>query len=138
MRTKTVIFILLSSLILVMAEPTMPFFKNNGKHGGGNDSTVVSDTAVRQGADASAAGDTLPADTADMPDEPDTTKMDSLTLAIYKHNKQIDDSIRLDSINRRKSNSLDAPVDFMSDDSLVYDAMTKRAYLYVCNGPGHL
>lgn len=29
----------------------------------------------------------------------DTTKMDSLQLAIYHHNKAIDDSIRLDSIN---------------------------------------
>ena len=29
----------------------------------------------------------------------DTTKMDSLQKAIWKHNKVVDDSIRLDSIN---------------------------------------
>lgn len=56
--------------------------------------------------------------------------MDSLELAIYKHNKHIDDSVRLDSINRKKSNSIDAPVTFSSDDSLVYDATAKRAFLY--------
>ena len=130
MRTKTVIFILLSAFIFVMAEPTMPFFHNGGKDGGGTDSTAVSDTAVRTIVDTLAAGDTLHGDTAQFSDEPDTTKMDSLTLAIYKHNKHVDDSIRLDSINRRKSNSLEAPVDFSSEDSLVYDATLKRAYLY--------
>lgn len=130
MRTKTVIFILLSAFIFVMAEPTMPFFHNGGKDGGGTDSTAVSDTAVRTIVDTLAAGDTLHGDTAQLSDEPDTTKMDSLTLAIYKHNKHVDDSIRLDSINRRKSNSLEAPVDFSSEDSLVYDATLKRAYLY--------
>ncbi len=60
----------------------------------------------------------------------DTTMMDSLQLAIYHHNKHVDDSIRLDSINREKSNGLDAPVDFSSSDSLVYDALDKRARLY--------
>ena len=130
MRTKTVIFILLTAFIFVMAEPTMPFFHNSGKDGGRTDSTAVSDTAVRTIADTLEGGDTLRPDTAELSDEPDTTKMDSLTLAIYKHNKHVDDSIRLDSINRRKSNSLEAPVDFSSEDSLVYDASLKRAYLY--------
>ena len=130
MRTKTVIFILLSAFIFVMAEPTMPFFQSNGKDGGGKDSTAVKDTSARRGGDSIHAGDSLTADTAKLPNEPDTTKMDSLTLAIYKHNKHIDDSIRLDSLNRKKSNSLDAPVDFSSNDSLVYDATTKEAKLY--------
>ena len=130
MRTKTVIFILLSAFIFVMAEPTMPFFQSNGKDGGGKDSTAVKDTAARHGGDSIQAGDSLTADTAKLSNEPDTTKMDSLTLAIYKHNKHIDDSIRLDSLNRKKSNSLDAPVDFSSNDSLVYDATTKEAKLY--------
>ena len=130
MRTKTVIFILLSAFIFVMAEPTMPFFLSNGKDGGGKDSTAIGDTTMRGDADTLQAGDTLRVDTAALSNEPDTTKMDSLTLAIYKHNKHVDDSIKLDSLNRRKSNSLDAPVDFSSDDSLVYDASLKRAYLY--------
>ena len=40
----------------------------------------------------------------------DTTMMDSLELAIYRYNKQIDDSLRLDSLNRQKKNGIDAPV----------------------------
>ena len=60
----------------------------------------------------------------------DTTKMDSLQLAIYHHNKQIDDSIRADSIMRARSNGIDAPVIYSADDSIVYDAVTGTAYLY--------
>ena len=60
----------------------------------------------------------------------DTTRMDSLQRAIYRHNKQVDDSIRLDSINRQKKNGIDAPVVYSGNDSLVYNADTKMAYLY--------
>ena len=60
----------------------------------------------------------------------DTTKMDSLQKAIWKHNKVVDDSIRLDSINRKKSGGIDAPVNYQADDSLVYDAHNKVAHLY--------
>ncbi|MGI6232007.1 MAG: putative LPS assembly protein LptD [Prevotella sp.] len=60
----------------------------------------------------------------------DTTKMDSLQLAIYHHNKAIDDSIRLDSINRKKRNGIDAPVKYEAADSLVYDAASKTVFLY--------
>ena len=60
----------------------------------------------------------------------DTTKMDSLQKAIWKHNKVVDDSIRLDSINRKKSGGIDAPVNYQADDSLVYDAHSKVAHLY--------
>ena len=63
-------------------------------------------------------------------EEPDTTLMDSLALAIYHHNKQIDDSIRLDSINRAKSTGVDAPVNFSATDSMVYRASDKLAFLY--------
>lgn len=132
MRKKTVIFILLSAFIFVMAEPGMPFLKGGGNDGGQTDSASIADTLFLSG-DTVAKGDSLTADSttnANISNEPDTTKMDSLELAIYKHNKHIDDSVRLDSINRRKSNSLDAPVTFTSDDSLVYDATVKRAFLY--------
>ena len=61
---------------------------------------------------------------------PDTTKMDSLQLAIYHHNKAIDDSIRADSMMRARSNGIDAPVTYSADDSLVYDAASGTAYLY--------
>jgi len=60
----------------------------------------------------------------------DTTQMDSLQLAIYHHNKLIDDSIRLDSLNRQKKNGIDAPVNFSANDSMVYDARNKTAFLY--------
>ena len=43
---------------------------------------------------------------------PDTTLMDSLELAIYHHNKAIDDSLALDSINRKRKNGIDSPVEY--------------------------
>lgn len=61
---------------------------------------------------------------------PDTTKIDSLQLAIYHHNKAIDDSIRADSMMRARSNGIDAPVKYSAEDSLVYDAESGTAYLY--------
>ena len=60
----------------------------------------------------------------------DTTKMDSLQLAIYHHNRAIDDSIRLDSINRQRSNGINSPVQYEASDSLVYNAKSKTALLY--------
>lgn len=60
----------------------------------------------------------------------DTTTMDSLELAVYKRNREIDDSLYRDSLNRRRSNSIEAPVHFSSEDSMVYLAATKKAYLY--------
>lgn len=60
----------------------------------------------------------------------DTTGMDSLQLAVYHHNKAVDDSLRLDSINRKKKNGIDAPVSYQADDSLVYMASTNTAHLY--------
>ncbi len=63
-------------------------------------------------------------------EEPDTTAMDSLQLAVFRHNKAIDDSIRADSLNKLKKNSIEAPVEYSADDSIVYDAISKTAYLY--------
>lgn len=121
MRTKTVIFVLLFAFMFVMADSTLPLLKGNGSGRAQNDSMSVGD---------SVSSDSVSADSANMSDEPDTTKMDSLQLAIYHHNKQVDDSIRLDSLNRKKSGALDAPVTFSSDDSMVYDAKSKVARLY--------
>ena len=61
---------------------------------------------------------------------PDTTKMDSLQLAIYHHNKAIDDSLALDSMNRKRKNGIDAPVTYTANDSLTYEAGTGFAHLY--------
>ena len=64
------------------------------------------------------------------PQGPDTTKMDSLQLAIYRHNKAIDDSLALDSMNRQKKNGIDAPVVYSAEDSLIYEGSTGLAYLF--------
>lgn len=116
MRTKTVIFILLFAFIFVMADSSLSSFDKR--------------RAKSEVKDSAAVGDTVPAGSETYADEPDTTRMDSLERAVYRHNRQVDDSIRLDSINRRKSNGLDAPVVFSSEDSLVYDAKSKLARLY--------
>lgn len=121
MRTKTVIFVLLFAFIFVMADTSLPLFKENDNGRAQNDSLSVGDTV---------SSDSVPADSTDKSGEPDTTNMDSLQLAIYHHNKQVDDSIRFDSINRKKSGALDAPVTFSSEDSMVYDAKSKVARLY--------
>lgn len=121
MRTKTVIFVLLFAFIFVMADTSLPLFKEKDNGRAQNDSLSVGDTV---------SSDSVPADSTDKSGEPDTTNMDSLQLAIYHHNKQVDDSIRLDSINRKKSGALDAPVTFSSEDSMVYDAKSKVARLY--------
>ena len=60
----------------------------------------------------------------------DTTTMDSIELAIYKHNKAIDDSLARDSINKSRKNGIDAPVEYSADDSLTYDAANATAHLY--------
>ena len=60
----------------------------------------------------------------------DTTTMDSLELAIYKHNKAVDDSLALDSINRSRKSGIDSPVEYTANDSLTYDAAVSKAKLY--------
>ncbi|MBQ6652625.1 MAG: LPS-assembly protein LptD [Prevotella sp.] len=55
---------------------------------------------------------------------------DSIRLAIEEHNRLIDDSIRLDSIYRSKSNGIEAPINYEAKDSMVYHADTKSAWLF--------
>ena len=81
--------------------------------------------------------DTIPQDTIIETKRPaaaalkrDTSTMDSLQLAIYKHNKAIDDSLALDSLNRQKKNGIDAPVEFSATDSLIYEASSGMAHLF--------
>lgn len=56
--------------------------------------------------------------------------LDSLEEAIMRHNKAIDDSLRLDSINRRRKSALEAPVIYSGSDSLVYLADSKTAHIF--------
>jgi lipopolysaccharide assembly outer membrane protein LptD (OstA) len=87
---------------------------------------------MRKTADSTLVDSTLEQTVADDKeiDKNDTTQMDSLQKAIYHHNRQIDDSIRLDSIQRAKANGIEAPVQYAADDSLIYDAKTKTAYMF--------
>ena len=106
MRSKTIIALLLSVVMFVMAGSGVPYKLHAGASHHAND--TVNDTVIIA----------------------DTAAMDSLQKAIWLHNKQVDDSIRLDSINRAKSTGINSPVEYSATDSLVYDAKSKRAYLF--------
>ena len=99
-----------------MADNSLPINGKRNKRKKQNDSISQNDSSQK--------------DTSSILSETDTLKMDSLQKAIYLHNKHVDDSVRLDSINRSKSIGLDAPVYFSSEDSLVYDAKNKQAKLF--------
>lgn len=111
LRTKSFIILFISAVVCAWAGSSslLPVKKHeagktDGK--GSNDSTKIESAEI------------------------DTLSMDSLQLAVYHHNKAVDDSIRADSINRASKRGIDAPVTYSANDSLVYDAMTKDAKLY--------
>ena len=81
--------------------------------------SLFSDTTISRGARQAAAAL-----------KRDTTVMDSLELAIYLHNKAVDDSLTLDSINRQRKHGIDSPVEFSANDSLLYEAGHGMAYLF--------
>ena len=120
MRKQSTIALILFATIcaMMMANPGMPASKKKKKQAA--DSTAV------------AVGDSVYVDSLgnEIKPENDTTQMDSLQKAIWKHNKVVDDSVRLDSLNRKKSGGVDAPVQYTADDSLVYFASNKVAHLY--------
>ena len=121
MRNKSIIFLLSFVVVFAMASVNMPVPQGK-KTKKAKANAVVVDTLLKgQGSKDSKEVDK---------NIPDTTKMDSLQLAIYHHNKAIDDSIRADSMMRARSNGIDAPVKYSAEDSLVYDAESGTAYLY--------
>ena len=113
MRRYSFIVMLLCAVLFVMANVDYQFRKRHKS--ASNDSVAINKTLKTDSANRQSI---------------DTTQMDSLQLAIYHHNKLIDDSIRLDSLNRQKKNGIDAPVNFSANDSMVYDARNKTAFLY--------
>lgn len=121
MRNKSIIFLLSFVVVFAMASVNMPVPQGK-KTKKTKASAVVVDTLLKgqSSKDSKAVDKNIP----------DTTKMDSLQLAIYHHNKAIDDSIRADSMMRARSNGIDAPVKYSAEDSLVYDAESGTAYLY--------
>ena len=121
MRNKSIILLLSFAIVCAMASVNMPVPKGK-KARKAKAGTIVVDSLL-QGQAAGTGRE-------DNEHIPDTTKMDSLQLAIYHHNKAVDDSIRADSMMRARSNGIDAPVKYSADDSLVYDAATGTAFLY--------
>lgn len=115
MRRKTLITLLLFAVLLMMANGNMPLLKQRKR-------------AVQS--ESNSQADTTRRNTNKLANLIDTTKMDSIQRAIYRHNKAIDDSIHLDSLNRKKKNGIDAPVTYSGEDSLVYDAKRKVAHIY--------
>lgn len=119
MKAKFLIFVFMFVIAFAMATSFVsalfpPFV---GVAGDANVATVQQTKPAKRG------GDTVRTTV-------DTTQMDSLQLAIFKHNKAVDDSIRVDSIMKSKSNGFEAPVTYSAEDSLVYDAKTRVAHLY--------
>ena len=124
MRTKTVIALLLCAVIFVMAAADMPYSQRKKvRKATSSDTTAVASDSIKDSI-ATIMRDSLGREIVD------TTKMDSLQLAIYHHNRAIDDSIRLDSINRQRANGINSPVQYEASDSLVYNAKSKTALLY--------
>ena len=141
MRAKSTIILLFAAIIMMMAMAPMDISHSRPQKQLGDDSIdkkfPLSDTiliADSIGDDTIFDNDIIFADDRIFIDDsiegPDTLHMDSLQLAIYHHNKAVDDSIRLDSLNRAKSTGINSPVNFTAEDSLVYYASTKDAYLY--------
>lgn len=121
MRKQSIIALLSFAIVYVaMASTSMPSKKHKKK-------TNIDSTAI-------AVGDSVYVDSLGNAVveklEGDTIAMDSLQKAIWKHNQVIDDSIRQDSIARKKSGGVDAPVNYTATDSLVYDAQNKVAHLF--------
>ena len=106
---------MLFAFMFMMANGNMPLFKKKKRLARG---------------DSISQRDTTPPDTGKLAAVIDTMKMDSIQRAIYRHNKAVDDSIHLDSLNRKKKNGIDAPVTYSGEDSLIYDAKSKVAHIY--------
>lgn len=103
----------------------MPFGQTHVSHSGGEGRGLAPNDSVPQdSAIVSPSGDEAESLAVD------TTKMDSLQLLIYKRNKAIDDSLRLDSLNRQRKNGIDAPVEYEAKDSMTYEASSGTAHLF--------
>ena len=123
MRSRFTIFVLSFVIVFAMAN-TRVSFSNGVKN---DTDTVVSVDKPDTVSVDSAITEKISIDTA-LSQAIDT--LDSLHRAIFLRNKAVDDSIRLDSLNRKKKNGIDAPVEYTAEDSLVYFAGNKMAHLY--------
>jgi len=119
-KRKSVLIVFAFVILLVMAEVPMKMV-SRVQQGSGNNDSIPTDSIVKD--TIKAAFDTIKATI-------DTTQMDSIQLAIYRHNKAIDDSLAQDSINKRRKNGIDSPVEYSAEDSLTYEAASGLAHLY--------
>ena len=115
------------ALAFIWAETPKAFFSGLQKTDN-NDSTSLKEDNAPLDTIAKTTPEKI--DTTATAEGPDTTKMDSLQLAIYHHNKAIDDSLAFDSINRKRKNGIDSPVEYTAEDSLTYEAASGLAFLY--------
>jgi lipopolysaccharide assembly outer membrane protein LptD (OstA) len=113
-KKETLVFVLLFVIVFALADVPRLSFPQKEKT---SDSIAVDSVAV----------DSLKLDSLL---KNDTTLMDSLHKAIWKHNKAIDDSLRADSINRTRKNGIDAPVFYTATDSMTYEGESGIAHLY--------
>ena len=134
MKKETLVFLLLFVIVFALADVHNLRFSLSG--GSASDSiaqdSVPADSVKKlsrkkaSGKNAASAVDSLSRDSL----KSDTAQMDSLQKLIWKHNKQIDDSLRADSLNRQRKNGIDAPVEYTAEDSMVYEGDTKMAHLF--------
>ena len=110
--------------IFVVAATDAPFAQRKKSQKANVNDTIATSDSIAADSIGNILRDSLGAEIID------TTKMDSMQLAIYRHNRAIDDSIRLDSLNRQRANGINSPVQYTANDSLVYDATSKTAKLY--------
>ena len=111
---------MLFAIVMMMAEGPLSLYSKRARQDDMTDSVSrqQTDTLLTERVEANAKT------------KRDTSMMDSLELAIYKHNKAVDDSLELDSINRSRKNGIDSPVEYSANDSLTYNAGVKMANLY--------
>ena len=127
-KRKSAIILMLFVILFVMAEVPMRFVSEAMRAAEANDSIVAD--SVDSVVAAPIVMDTIVEGDAAAKIKRDTTTMDSIELAIYKHNKAVDDSLAKDSINRSRKNGIDSPVEYVANDSLTYDAASGLAHLY--------
>ena len=139
MKRKSTLILMLFAIVMMMAEVPYVFFSRKAKGDEVSDSLRAVTDSLKKVADSLMAdseyrqvADTLLAlgEEAAAKLKRDTTTMDSIELVIYKHNKAVDDSLALDSINRSRKNGIDSPVEYSADDSLTYSAASGLAHLY--------
>ncbi len=120
MRNRFFIFLLLAAVVCTMASPGM---HRSGNRFYNTDDSIKADSLIT--AESAAKTDSLNA-------AESATKVidDSIAAMIAAHNKAIDDSIQLDSLNRSKSNGINAPIEFSAKDSMVYFAGSKNAFFF--------